>query len=129
MSYKKKNLNLLIYFDKIQLGSIPRVIISSFVIMLSFYSLPFIAEFSNKKIFIKNEFQNNSKKVLAYTLNQEKNGVESNNGDLDERDLLVDIFSLNDLETDTVRLNASTIKQLFEDTDYKLDDVRKKKTS
>ena len=39
-----------------------------------------------------------------------------------ENDLLVDIFSLNDLETDTVRLNASTIKQLFEDTNYKLDE-------
>ena len=34
---------------------------------------------------------------------------------------------MNDLETDTVRLNASTIKQLFEDTNYTLDDVRKKK--
>ena len=45
---------------------------------------------------------------------------------LDENDLLRDIFSLNDLETDTVRLNASTIKQLFEDTNYKLNEVRKK---
>ena len=41
--------------------------------------------------------------------------------------MLIDIFSLNDLETDTIRLNASTIKQLFEDTDYKLDDVRETK--
>ena len=41
--------------------------------------------------------------------------------------LLVDIFSLNELETDTVRLNASTIKQLFEDTNYTLKDVREKK--
>ena len=40
---------------------------------------------------------------------------------------MVDIFSLNDLETDTVRLNASTIKQLFEDTNYSLKDVREKK--
>ena len=46
---------------------------------------------------------------------------------LNEDDLLIDIYSLNDQETDTVRLDASTIKQLFEDTDYKLDDVRKKK--
>ena len=44
-----------------------------------------------------------------------------------EDDLLIDIYSLNNQETDTVRLDASTIKQLFEDTDYKLDDVRKKK--
>ena len=41
--------------------------------------------------------------------------------------MLVDIFSLNDLETDTVRLNAATIKQLFDDTDYTLDEVRSKK--
>ena len=71
-------------------------------------------------------FQNNSQKVLAYTLNNEKNG-EENNEILNEKDLLVDIFSLNELEVDTVRLNASTIKQLFEDTKYKLEDVREKK--
>ncbi len=53
--------------------------------------------------------------------------LEDNDQVLNEDDLLVDIFSLNDLETDTVRLNASTIKQLFEDTNYKLEDVRKKK--
>ena len=34
---------------------------------------------------------------------------------------------MNDLETDTVRLSASTIKQLFEDTGYSLSDVRKNK--
>ena len=51
---------------------------------------------------------------------------EGENQVLDENDLLVDIFSLNELETDTVRLDASTIKQLFEDTNYTLDDVRKK---
>ena len=75
---------------------------------------------------ITNEFQNNSKSILAYTLNNKNEGTYSDN-ELNEKDLLIDIFSLNDLETDTVRLNASTIKQLFEDTDYKLDDVRQKK--
>ena len=65
--------------------------------------------------------------TLFYTLNNQNNGSDNDNLSFDENDLLVDIFSLNDLETDTVRLNASTIKQLFEDTNYKLDDVRKKK--
>ena len=46
---------------------------------------------------------------------------------MNEEDVLFDIFSLNDLESNTVRLSASTIKQLFEDTDYNLKDVRKKK--
>ncbi len=73
------------------------------------------------------EFQNNSKAVLAYTLNSKNNSAEERNELLNEKDLLVDIFSLNELEVDTVRLNASTIKQLFEDTKYKLEDVREKK--
>ena len=71
-------------------------------------------------------YKNNSKTVLAYTLNNKTDG-KNELGVLDERDLLVDIFNLNDLETDTVRLNASTIKQLFDETDYKLKDVREKK--
>ena len=54
-------------------------------------------------------------------------GIEDGVTNLDENDLLIDIFSLNDLQDDSVRLNASTIKQLFEDTNYTLDDVRQKK--
>ena len=85
--------------------------------------MPQFINFANKN---NNEFQNKSKAVLAYTLNNEKNGNKSIDT-LNEDDLLVDIFSLNDLETDTVRLNAATIKQLFEDTNYTLQDVREKK--
>ena len=73
---RKKNSYFFKHFDEIQIGSIPRVILSSFVLMIFFYSAPFLVDFSNKKIFIKNEFQNNSKKVLAYTLNQEKYGED-----------------------------------------------------
>ena len=46
---------------------------------------------------------------------------------INEKDLLSDILSLNELETDTVRLSASTIQQLFKDTDYNLEDIRKNK--
>ena len=44
-----------------------------------------------------------------------------------DKDLFEDIFKLNDLPTDTVRLSASTIDQLFKDTKYNLEDVREKK--
>ena len=86
--------------------------------------MPIFINFVNKDNL---EFQNNSKAVLAYTLNSKNNGAEEKTELLDEKDLLVDIFSLNELEVDTVRLNASTIKQLFEDTKYTLEDVREKK--
>ncbi len=122
---KRSNIKILKVIVENDLGSIPRIFLSSLGIILFFYSLPFIINFTNNNLLNSDEFQNNSKAVLAYTLNKKKNGLGSET--LDERDLLIDIFSLNDLETDTVRLDASTIKQLFEDTDYKLDDVRKKK--
>ena len=112
------------YFDQRNIGSLPRIFISSLVLICFFYLAPITINYLIKDL---NEFQNNSKAVLAYTLNKKNNGVSGKDEILDERDLLVDIFSLNEIETDSVRLNASTIKQLFEDTDYSLKDVREKK--
>ena len=123
---QRKNLKIFKFFDDRRIGSLPRILIASIFIVFSFYWLPLISSYTKKNFMITNEFQNNSKSILAYTLNKKNEGTFSDN-DLNEKDLLIDIFSLNDLETDTVRLNASTIKQLFEDTDYKLDDVRQKK--
>jgi len=118
----KKKITFLKFFDQRNLGSLPRIFLSSLLIIFFFYSAPLIINFANDK---NREFQNNSKKILAYTLN---NGSNTNTDEnLNEKDLLIDIFSLNDLETDTVRLDASTIKQLFEDTNYTLKDVREKK--
>jgi Bax protein len=123
---QRKNLKIFKFFDDRRIGSLPRILIASIFIVFSFYSLPLISNYTKKNFMITNEFQNNSKSILAYTLNKKNEGTYNDN-ELNEKDLLIDIFSLNDLETDTVRLNASTIKQLFEDTDYKLDDVRQKK--
>ena len=117
---KIKNLN---FFKEKSLNNLLRTVLSSFLIISFFYITPIFLNFAKKNLNNK-EFTNNSKKILAYTLN---NGPENQDEDINEDDVLFDIFSLNDLETDTVRLSASTIKQLFEDTDYNLKDVRKKK--
>jgi len=122
---KKRNIRVLKTLDDNNLGSITRTILSSFVVFFIFYSLPLIISFTNNKILNTNEFKNNSKVILAYTL--DKKNEKKLDDNFDERDLLVDIYSLNDKETDSVRLDASTIKQLYEDTGYKLDDVRKNK--
>ena len=119
----KKKIKFLRFFDQNNIGSLPRIFLCSLAVLFFFYSIPHIINMNNSQ-----EFKNNSKTVLAYTLNNKSlNGDLDSGKILDERELLIDILSLNDLETDTVRLNASTIKQLFEDTDYKLSDVRKKK--
>ena len=120
---KNKNKKNFIYSNNV--SSISRIILSSAIVISFFYIAPIFLKFTDKN-FNKKEFANNSKKILAYTLN-DKSKTSENSEILKEEDLLFDIFSLNDLESDSVRLSASTIKQLFEDTDYNLKDVRKKK--
>ena len=122
---KKRSIKVLKTLDENNLGSIARVILSSFIVVFIFYSMPVIINFTNNKILNSQEFKNNSKTILAYTLDKKNNGNTEDS--YDENDLLVDIYSLNNKETDSVRLDASTIKQLYEDTGYKLDDIRKNK--
>ncbi len=124
--FKKNRIKAFKVFDENDLNSLPRIFLSSVLVILFFYSLPIIINFTSNKIENSAGIQNNSKAILAYTLNKESSNL-SNSQTLNEDDLLIDIYSLNEQETDTVRLDASTIKQLFEDTDYKLDDVRKNK--
>ena len=118
-----QNIKFFKFFDQKNLGSLPRIFICSIILIFFFYSMPKIVDFTINE---NAEYQNNSKTILANTLNNKTDNAKENDQVLDENDLLVDIFSLNELETDTVRLNAATIKQLFEDTNYTLDDVRKK---
>ena len=114
----KKNLNI---FEKKNFNTITRFLLSSCMLVSFFYIIPIFINFAEKNL--KNEeFTNNSKKILAYTLN-----TKNSNQTINEEEVLFDIFSLNNLESGTVRLSASTIKQLFQDTDYNLKDVRKKK--
>ena len=121
-SSKKKNKNII---QAQTINSITRIFLSSLVLVSFFYVLPILINFTDNNLNTK-EYTNNSKKILAYTLNK-KNKNKKESSSLNEEDLLLDIFSLNNLENDSVRLSASTIKQLFEDTGYNLNDVRKKK--
>ena len=121
-SSKKKNKNII---QAQTINSISRIFLSSLVLVSFFYVLPILINFTDNNLNTK-EYTNNSKKILAYTLNK-KNKNKKESSVLKEEDLLLDIFSLNNLENDSVRLSASTIKQLFEDTGYNLNDVRKKK--
>ena len=121
---KKIEINFNLLQEKI-LNSLVRIFLSSFLVIAFFYVAPIFINFSNKN-FNDKEFTNNSKKILAYTLNSNEEKIDLDSSTIEE-DILIDIFSLNDLESDTVRLSASTIRQLFEDTNYSLNDVRKKK--
>ena len=110
-------------FKQKGIGTFIRISLSSFLVITFFYVSPIFINFADKNFNLK-EYTNNSQKILAYTLNKKD---KNENEVLKEEEILFDIFSLNNLETDSVRLSASTIKQLFEDTGYELNDVRKKK--
>ena len=124
---KKRKHKIIETIDNNNLGSLSRTFLGSIIVVSLFYVLPLMINFANDNILITKEFKNNSKQVLAYTLDKKTNNTLDENEIFDERDLLVDIYNLNENETDAVRLDASTIQQLFEDTGYKLDDVRENK--
>ena len=90
--------------------------------------MPVLISYVDDEILVK-EYENNSRKLMVYKLDGKSNIDEELdvNDIFDEKDLLSDILTLNDLENDSVRLSAITIEQLFKDTKYSLDDVRKNK--
>ena len=100
--------------------------VTSLIVVLFFFATPkFIILKNNlfvKSIEIKNESKSNLEKVLSGKKIKEEQADELNNLQIFE-----DIFQYEDIPTSTVRLNASTIKQLFKDTKYNLKDVRKSK--
>ena len=100
--------------------------VTSLIVVLFFFATPkFIILKNNlfvKSIEIQNESKSNLEKVLSGKKIKEEQADE-----LDNLQIFEDIFQYEDIPTSTVRLNASTIKQLFKDTKYNLKDVRKSK--
>jgi Bax protein len=90
--------------------------------------MPIIVEFINGKTILSQDFENNSKNNFKKILNSKNlNKLSKIDEGIIEKYVFEDVFIFDELPTDTVRLSASTIKQLFKDTNYNLDDVRKKK--
>ena len=102
--------------------------IFSFVLILFSFFLPFSINLKKDLIVAKTTIENNSKQNFEKVLEGKavKNKNEKIDDGLDLKNLFEDIFSFDQVPTDTVRLSASTIKQLFKETNYNLDEVRKK---
>jgi len=121
---KKKNF---FYFDNLK--SFYYTAIFSVVAVLFSFFLPYSLNLKKDLIVSKSTVENNSKSNFQKVLEGKsiKNKNEKIDSGLDLKNLFEDIFSFDQVPTDTVRLSASTIKQLFKDTNYNLEDVRKKK--
>ena len=126
---RKKTTETIYLFGERVSGTIGRTILVCVLVMLFFYTMPVLISYVDDEILVK-EYENNSRKLMVYKLDGKSNIDDEEldvNDIFDEKDLLSDILTLNDLENDSVRLSAITIEQLFKDTKYNLDDVRKNK--
>jgi len=119
---KKKSFNF--EFDKFK--TIYLTGASSLIIILIAFIAPIFSEFEpnlakNPKI---NESNKKFKKVFGGGEIENKSKIDEG---LDLSNILEDVFKLEEIPQDTVRLSASTIEQLFKDTNYSLNEVRKSK--
>ena len=95
------------------------------LIVISLFSIsPILINFTKQKMIYSKDYANNSKNNLTKVLENQDAKLDS---DLDEKYLFDDIFEFDDLPSDTVRLSAVTIQELFKSTDYNLKDIRKNK--
>ena len=104
-------------------------ILASIFLIITFYSIPLVANISSK-LFKKNEIViNTSNKNFNKVLEGKEIDLEKNNenDEVNYKELFVDIFEFDINEKDTVRLSASTLNQLFKDENYNLKDIRKNK--
>jgi len=103
--------------------------LSSLLIILIAFIIPLFSELTeiNPKI-VKNLKINDSNKKFKKVLEGDvlENKIKLDEG-LDLSNILEDVFKFEELPTDSVRLSASTIEQLFKDTNYSLSEVRKSK--
>ena len=100
--------------------------ITGLILIVIFFLSPQIINVRNnlaiKSLEVKNDSKVNLEKVLSGKAIEGEQDEE-----LDNFQIFEDVFQYEDITTSTVRLSASTIKQLFKDTNYNLKDVRKNK--
>ena len=116
------------FFNFKELKSFYLTSLTGFIIIIFFSLLPLSVDIKKDIELNKQTVDNSSSLDFQKVL--EGKAIDNENLDkgLDIKDLFEDIFSLNeDAQTDVVRLNASTVKELFKDTDYSLKNIRETK--
>ena len=102
--------------------------VASFLIVMFSFIIPLSVDIDNQIASNNNSKINSSKtdfqKVLSGEGIDDKEKVDEG---LDLSNILEDVFKFDELPDDTVRLSASTIEQLFKDTNYSLSEVRRTK--
>ena len=100
--------------------------LSSLLIILIAFIIPIFSEI-NPKVAKNLKFNESNKKFRIVLEGDDLENKSKVDEGLDLTNILEDVFKFEDLPQDTVRLSASTIEQLFRDTNYSLSEVRKSK--
>ena len=106
------------------LGALPRTFLTSVIIISIFSIIPSVINLTKKNIILSKDFENNSKNNLKKVLNNQDLKLDEG---LNKNFNFEDILQFDEQPSDTVRLSASTIEELFKSTNYNLTDVRKNK--
>ena len=99
----------------------------SFALILVSTLIPLSVNIKDDINVSKSTIDNNSNVNFQKVLDGKSINQKSIDEGLDLENLFEDILSIEEVPTDTVRLSAATINQLFKDTKYSLDHVRKSK--
>ena len=116
---KKKNQK-----KKSSFGSISRTFLTSLIIVSIFFITPLAIDLTKKNLIFSENFDNDSKKNLKKLIDNQDTKLDNK---LNPNYLFDDVLQFDEQPTDTVRLSASTIEELFQSTNYNLNDVRKNK--
>ena len=119
-SIKKQNKKI----NDRNLYNVSKTFLVSLIVISLFTISPILINFTKQKMIYSKDYTNNSKNNLTKVLENQDAKLDS---DLDEKYLFDDIFEFDDLPSDTVRLSAVTIQELFKSTDYNLKHIRKNK--
>ena len=116
------------FFNFKELRSFYLTSLTGFLLIIFFSLIPLSVDIKKDLELSKQTVDNSSSIDFQKVLEGKAIDNESLDKGLDIKDLFEDIFSLNeDAQTDVVRLNASTVKELFKDTDYSLKNIRETK--
>jgi len=119
LTIKKKNEK-----DQLILGNIFRTFLSSAVIIAAFSVAPLVVDFAKSRTIFSNNYENNSKNKLKSLLENQDSKLDN---EVNRKFLYEDVFAFDEQPTDTVRLSAQILEELFKSTNYDLKDVRKNK--
>ncbi len=118
---RKKN-----FFNFNELKSLYYTVTSSLILIFASFLLPLSVNIKEDIALSKQTIENNSNINFQKVLDGKPINEELDQA-LDTKNLFEDIFTFEEVPTDTVRLSASTVKELFKDTEYDLDKIRKTK--